>query len=63
MLSDPLSQILDLLDARCVLTGGMIAKGDWVRRFPQPNALKIMAIVTVLAGYGKLATPASLGGR
>jgi AraC-like DNA-binding protein len=44
MLSDPLSQILDLLDARCVLTGGIVAKGDWLRRFPQPNALKIMAI-------------------
>ena len=46
MLSDPLSQILDLLDARCVLTGGMIARDDWVRQFPRPNALKIMAIVT-----------------
>lgn len=45
MLSDPLSQILDILDARCVLTGGMVAKDDWVRQFPRPNALKIMAIV------------------
>lgn len=44
MLADPLSQILDLLDARCILTGGMAAKGAWKRRFPQPDALKIMAI-------------------
>lgn len=45
MISDPLSQILDLLDARCILSGGLVASGIWVRRFARPNALKIMAIV------------------
>jgi len=44
MASDPLSQVLTVLDARCVLSGGLAARGDWVRRFPQPNALKIMAV-------------------
>ena len=44
MTSDPLSQVLDLLDARCILSGGLAARGAWVRQFPQPNALKIMAI-------------------
>ncbi|MCS0496884.1 AraC family transcriptional regulator [Ancylobacter sp. MQZ15Z-1] len=45
MISDPLSQILNLLDARCILSGGLIASGTWVRRFARPNALKIMAVV------------------
>jgi len=45
MPADPLSDILDLLDARCVLGGGMIAGGKWIRRFAQPNAIKVLALV------------------
>jgi AraC-like DNA-binding protein len=45
MPADPLSDILDLLDARCVLGGGMIAGGKWIRRFAQPNAVKVLALV------------------
>ncbi|HEX4297681.1 MAG TPA: AraC family transcriptional regulator, partial [Devosia sp.] len=43
MAADPLSDILALLDARCVLGGGLVAGGRWVRHFAQPNAIKVMA--------------------
>ena len=42
---DPLSDILELLDAHCVLGGGMIAGGKWIRRFAQPNAIKVLALI------------------
>lgn len=42
--SDPMSEILDLLDARCVMSGGLIAGGRWALRFMRPNAVKIMAV-------------------
>ncbi len=45
MPADPLSDILELLDARSVLGGGMIAGGKWVRHFAQPNAIKVLAQV------------------
>lgn len=44
MMADPLSQILDLLDAQCLLSGGLAAGGRWARRFPQPDAVKFMAV-------------------
>jgi AraC-like DNA-binding protein len=44
MPADPLSQILELLDARCLVTGGLAAGGSWARRFPQPDAVKFMAL-------------------
>ncbi len=46
MTSDPLSDILDLLGARCLLSGGMTASGEWIRRFARPEAIKVMALVT-----------------
>ena len=45
MAADPLSEILDLLNARCLLSGGMSAGGPWIRRFAQPNAIKVMAML------------------
>lgn len=45
MPADPLSDILDLIDARCILSGGLVAGGPWVRHFAQPQAIKIMALV------------------
>jgi AraC-like DNA-binding protein len=45
MASDPLSDILDLLGARCMLSGALSADGRWVRHFPRPNVIKVMAMV------------------
>ncbi len=42
--SYPLSEILDLLDARCLMSGGLIAGGDWALRFARPGVVKIMAL-------------------
>ncbi len=41
---DPLSEILTLVNARCFLSGGFFAGGDWAMRFPRPNRLKITAV-------------------
>ena len=42
--SDPMSEILDLLGARCLMSGGLMAGGDWSLRFQRPNAIKVMAV-------------------
>ncbi|MEU3243844.1 MULTISPECIES: AraC family transcriptional regulator [unclassified Streptomyces] len=42
---DPLSDTLGLMDARCVVSGGFTAGGDWALRFPRPDRLKITAVV------------------
>jgi AraC-like DNA-binding protein len=42
--SDPMSEILDLLNARCVMSGGLIAGGRWALRFRRPDAVKVMAV-------------------
>ncbi|MBY5358457.1 AraC family transcriptional regulator [Rhizobium leguminosarum] len=44
MTSDPLSEMLNLLDARCLVSGGLIAGGAWALRFPRPNRIKISAV-------------------
>lgn len=44
MTSDPLSEMLNLLDARCLMAGGLIAGGPWALTFPQPNRIKISAV-------------------
>lgn len=44
MLTDPLSDVLDLADARCVLTGTLIAGGDWGRKFKRSQAVKFLAV-------------------
>lgn len=41
---DPLSDLLRLVDARPILSGGFCAGGDWALRFPAPAALKFFAI-------------------
>jgi AraC-like DNA-binding protein len=46
MLSDPLSDMLTLLNARSLLSGGLRANGAWALRFPQPNAIKFNAVIT-----------------
>lgn len=45
MRSDPLSDVLDLADARCVLTGTLLAGGEWSRRFKRSDAVKFLAVV------------------
>jgi AraC-like DNA-binding protein len=44
--SDPLSDVLRLLEARSVVTGGFSAGGAWALRFPAPAWIKFSAIVT-----------------
>lgn len=43
MMSDPLSDVLELVSARCSLSGRMIAGGPWARRFATLDAIKILA--------------------
>jgi len=45
MQADPLSEILNLVQARHILSGGFWAGGTWAIRFPMPNAAKFSAIV------------------
>jgi len=44
MTSDPLSDMLTHLNARSVMSGGLVAGGDWAIRFPQPNRIKITSV-------------------
>ncbi len=45
MHADPLSDVLNLADARCVLTGTLVAGGGWARRFKRSDAVKLLAVV------------------
>lgn len=45
MHSDPLSDVLDLADARCVLSGTLLAGGEWSRKFQRSDAVKFLAVV------------------
>jgi AraC-like DNA-binding protein len=45
MHTDPLSDVLDLADARCVLTGTLLAGGSWGRKFQRSEAVKFLAVV------------------
>ena len=42
---DPLSDVLALADARCILTGTLLAGGDWSRKFQRSDAVKFLAVV------------------
>jgi AraC-like DNA-binding protein len=42
--SDPMSEILDLLGARCLMSGGLMAGGPWSLRFRAPEVVKVMAV-------------------
>jgi AraC-like DNA-binding protein len=44
MAIDPLSDMLALLNARCILSGAMVAGGAWSLRFPRPDRIKISAV-------------------
>jgi AraC-like DNA-binding protein len=44
MFADPLSEVLDLVKARCLLSGGLVAGGAWARRLSQTDAITFMAI-------------------
>ncbi|WP_454916797.1 AraC family transcriptional regulator [Xanthobacter sediminis] len=45
MRTDPLSDVLDLADARCVLTGTLVAGGGWAKKFKRSDAVKFLAVV------------------
>jgi AraC-like DNA-binding protein len=45
MTGDPVSQILKLVDAETVITGGVTAGGSWAIRFPAADTIKFCAIV------------------
>lgn len=44
MRRDPLSEILEMIDARTVYAGGFIGGGNWAIRFPPPEKIKFFAI-------------------
>ena len=45
MMSDPLSDMLTLLNARCLMSGGFYAGRDWALQFPKPSAIKCCTVV------------------
>ncbi len=45
MTLDPFSDILKLVNAETVVTGGFTAGGSWAIRFPSPDKIKFCAIV------------------
>jgi AraC-like DNA-binding protein len=42
--ADPLSDLLDFLQARCDLSGQVVAGGSWARRFTNLDAIKFCAV-------------------
>lgn len=44
MRPDPLSDLLDFLQARCDLSGRLVAGGTWARRFTNLDAIKFCAV-------------------
>ena len=44
MILDPLSDVLNLLDVRCTLSGLLVAGGKWARRFANLDAIKFCAV-------------------
>jgi len=45
MISDPFSDILKLVNAQTVISGGFTAGGRWAIRFPAPDKIKFFALV------------------
>ncbi|AYV32618.1 Cupin (plasmid) [Streptomyces sp. ADI95-16] len=41
---DPITETLELTGARCALSRGLIAAGDWALAFPAPGRLTIQAV-------------------
>lgn len=46
MHADPLSDVLDFADAQCVLSGTLVAGGNWARKFKRSEAVKFLAVVS-----------------
>lgn len=51
MHADPLSDLLDFLDARCDLSGRLVAGGTWARRFTNLDAIKFSAVTEGTCWY------------
>ncbi|MDY0747787.1 AraC family transcriptional regulator [Paucibacter sp. R3-3] len=45
MTGDPFSDVLDLIHARSVVSGGLIAGGDWAIRFPASDRINFWCLV------------------
>ena len=45
MISDPISDIVALVEARSIMTGSLAASGEWTVRFPVPARVKLYAIL------------------
>ena len=45
MVLDPVSEMLALVDARCVITGGLTAGGDWAYRSRPDAAIKLDVVI------------------
>ncbi|AKT40793.1 AraC family transcriptional regulator [Chondromyces crocatus] len=45
MLQDPLSEVLALMRAQTVVSGGLVAGGRWAVRFPPPQKLKFFVLM------------------
>ncbi|MFF3693220.1 AraC family transcriptional regulator [Streptomyces sp. NPDC002221] len=42
---DPITETLELTGARCALSRGLVAAGDWALAFPAPGRLKIQVVI------------------
>ncbi len=51
LLTDPLSDLLDFLQARCSLSGRVVAGGTWARRFSNLDAIKFCAVTEGACWY------------
>lgn len=49
--ADPLSDLLEFLQARCELSGRVVAGGPWARRFANLDAIKFCAVTEGLCWY------------
>lgn len=44
MTGDPLNDVLSLVEARSIVTGGIFGGGSWAIRFPPPRQIKLYAV-------------------
>lgn len=45
-MADQLSEVFELVEVRSIVSGGFVARGPWVTRFPLESPLKLMALVS-----------------
>ncbi|MGS0891006.1 AraC family transcriptional regulator [Burkholderia stagnalis] len=50
-MTDPLSDLWDFLQARCILSGRIVAGGTWARRFTNLDAIKFCAVTEGACWY------------